>query len=104
MQLILKSIRDLPNIQNIARVKFKQQPFNVLQEKLTLANVRNTSIYQALMCVGFGLQKKQGFPSSRVSTPDHGTSIFVVYRLKPVNGASRKTAPTIFFFLAKIAD
>ena len=29
------------NIQSIARVNFKQQSFNVLQEKLNLVNVRN---------------------------------------------------------------
>ena len=45
------------NIQNITRVNFKQQPFNMLQEKLNLAEVRNNSMYQPLMCTPFGLQK-----------------------------------------------
>ena len=62
---ILKSIGDLQsyrsvNIQNIARVNFKQQPFNVLQDKLNLANVRNNSIYQPLMYTACGLQKSEG--------------------------------------------
>ena len=60
-QVILKSVRDLQshrslNIQNIARVKFKLQSFNVLQEKQNLANVRNNSIYQPLMYIAIGLQ------------------------------------------------
>ena len=46
MKVILKSIRNLQsyrslNIQNIARDNFNQQSFNVLQEKLNSANVRN---------------------------------------------------------------
>ena len=49
VEVISKSTRDLQsyrslNIQNIARVKFKQQSFNVVQEKLNLANVRNNSM------------------------------------------------------------
>ena len=36
----------LLNIQNIARVIFKQLSSNVLKEKQNLANVRNNSIYQ----------------------------------------------------------
>ena len=48
------------NIQNIARVNFNQQSFNMLQEKLDLANVKNNSIYQPLMCTAFGLQKTKG--------------------------------------------
>ena len=65
MQVISKSIRDLQssrlNKQNTERVKFKQQSFNVLQEKLNLANARNNSIYQPLMCIAFGPQKTQDF-------------------------------------------
>ena len=62
VQVISKSIRDLKsykslNIQNIARVKFKRQSFNVLQEKLNLANVRNNLIYQLFMYTDFRLQK-----------------------------------------------
>ena len=33
------------------------QSFNVLKEKLNLANVRNNSIYQPLMYIAFELQK-----------------------------------------------
>ena len=45
------------NVQNIARSNFKQLPFNVLQEKLNLANVRNNLICQPLSYIVFGLQK-----------------------------------------------
>ena len=66
VQVISKSMRDLQsyrslNIQNIAGVKFKQQSFNVLKEKLNLANVGSDSIYQPLMCIAFELQKTKGF-------------------------------------------
>ena len=65
VQVILKSIRDLQsyrslNIQNIARVEFKQRSFIMLQEKIIFKNVRNNLICQPLVCTSFGL-KKQGF-------------------------------------------
>ena len=37
------------------------QSFDVLQETVNLANVRNSSIYHPLMYTAFGLQKNQGF-------------------------------------------
>ena len=46
------------DIQNIATVNFKQQSFNVLQEKLNLANVRNNSMYHPFIYVAFELDKK----------------------------------------------
>ena len=54
VQVISNSIRDLQsyrslNIENVARGNFKQQPFDVLQETLNLANLRTNSIYQSLM-------------------------------------------------------
>ena len=65
VQVISKSIRVLQsyrslNIQNIARVNFMQQLFNVLQEKLNLANVRDDMTYGPLMYTAFGLQKAKG--------------------------------------------
>ena len=67
VQVISKSTRDLQsnymslNIQNITRVKFKQQSFNVLEENLNSANVRNNLTVQPLTCITFGLQKTKGF-------------------------------------------
>ena len=113
VQVILQSIRDLQsyrpmNIQNIARGNFKEQSFNVLQEKLNLANVRNISIYQPLMYIAFGLQKKPRvlcklFLYTRPWPLNFWLSlpVFDVYSQKAVQGVSRKTTPTIFSFLRK---
>ena len=55
----LQSFRSL-NIRNIARVNFKQCSFNVLQEKLNLANMKDNLIYQPLMYTAFWLQNSKG--------------------------------------------
>ena len=49
------------NIQNIAGANFKQQSFNVLQEKLNLANVRKNSIYQPFMYIAYGPKNQESF-------------------------------------------
>ena len=59
------------NIQNIARVNFKQQSFNVLQEKLNFANVRNTLICQDFYVYRFWASKSQGFSVNCFCTLDH---------------------------------
>ena len=97
VQVILKSIRDLQsyrslNIQKIARVKFRQQSFNVLQEKLNLADVRNNSIYQPLVCMAL-----KPFLHTRPLNFWLCSPIFDVYSRNAVQRAGRKTAPTIFF-------
>ena len=95
------------NIQNIARGNLKQQSFNMLQKKLNLADVRNSSIYQPLMYIAFGLQKPRVLCELFLHTRSLNfwlfSYIFYVYGRKVVQGASRKIAPTIFFFVAKIA-
>ena len=65
VQVSSKSIRVLQksrslNIQNIARVNFKQRSFSVLQEKLNLANVKNNWIHKRIMNTVFMLQKTKG--------------------------------------------
>ena len=76
------------NIQNIAKVNFKQQSLNVLEEKLNLANVRNNSIYQPLMYVPFGLQKTRVLFKPFLHTRPLNVSlclpIFDVYNKKAV--------------------
>ena len=111
VQVILKSTKHLKSyralsIQNIVRVKFKQQSFSVLQEKLNLANVRNNSIFQPLM-FRFWAAKDQGFLckpflDTRPLNFWLCSPTFDVCSRKAVHGASRKTAPTILSSLAKI--
>ena len=109
VQVILKSMRDLQsyrslNIQNFARVKFKQQSFSVLQEKLNLANVRNNLIYRPVMCIAFWVTKNQGIKSFLHTRPLNFwlcSPIFDVCSRKAVQGAGRNTASTIFSFFLK---
>ena len=78
----------------------------MLQEKLHLANVRNNLICQPPAYTAFGLQKigvlSKPFLHTRPFNFWYCSRIFDVYVRKVVQGASRKTTLTMFFFLAKI--
>ena len=110
VQVISKSIGLLQsymslNIQNIARVNFKQWSFIVLQENLNLANVKNNlrgNLLSASYVHSFWAAKKprallKPFLHTRPLNFWLCLHIFEVYGEKSVQEAGRKTVSTRFF-------
>ena len=98
----------LLNIPNITRVIFKQLSFNVIQEKQNLANKRNNLTFQPLMYRAFKFRKARGpfepFLHTRLLNfwLCLRICLFIYSKIREIIPvASRKIAPTIYFFVAK---